>query len=41
MFATFPETRWLASVMGVSPPDPDVPDSDVPVPKKAAVEPTQ
>src|SRR5829696_4938456 len=39
MFATFPETRWLASVMGVSPPDPDVPDSDVPVPKKeAAVE---
>src|SRR5215203_4425206 len=41
MFATFPETRWLASVMGVSPPDPDVPDPDVPVPKKAAVEPTQ
>jgi AI-2 transport protein TqsA len=25
MLDTFPETRWLASVMGVSPPDPDVP----------------
>jgi predicted PurR-regulated permease PerM len=28
MFATFPETRWLASVMGVSPPDPDAPLPD-------------
>ena len=25
MLDTFPETRWLASVMGASPPDPDVP----------------
>jgi predicted PurR-regulated permease PerM len=25
MLDTFPETRWLASVMGVGPPDPDVP----------------
>ena len=25
MFDTFPETRWLASLRGVSPPDPDVP----------------
>lgn len=25
MLETFPETRWLASVMGVSPADPDVP----------------
>jgi AI-2 transport protein TqsA len=32
MFATFPETRWLASVMGASPPD-----SDVPAPEKEAV----
>jgi predicted PurR-regulated permease PerM len=28
MFATFPETRWLASVMGVSPPDTDAPPPD-------------
>src|SRR5215216_984592 len=25
MLETFPETRWLASVMGASPPDPDAP----------------
>jgi AI-2 transport protein TqsA len=28
MFDTFPETRWLASIMGVSPPDPDVPAAE-------------
>jgi hypothetical protein len=28
---TFPETRWLAAVMGMSPPD-----SDPPVPEEAA-----
>src|SRR5215208_4333897 len=38
MFATFPETRWLASVMGVSPPDPDVP---APPEKVAGVESTE
>jgi AI-2 transport protein TqsA len=28
MFSTFPETRWLASIMGVSPPAPDAPAPD-------------
>ena len=28
MLETFPETRWLASVMGVSPPDTDAPPPD-------------
>jgi AI-2 transport protein TqsA len=36
MFATFPETRWLASLMGVSGPDPDVP-----VPEEAASVPNE
>jgi AI-2 transport protein TqsA len=36
MLDTFPETRWLANVMGMSGPDPDVPD-----PKEQAVEPTE
>jgi AI-2 transport protein TqsA len=27
MLETFPETRWLASVMGISPPDSDSPGS--------------
>src|SRR5215210_2365583 len=36
MLETFPETRWLASVMGASPPDPDPP-----VPEKPAVGPTE
>src|SRR5829696_677179 len=36
MLETFPETRWLASVMGMGGPDPDVP-----VPEEQAVEPTE
>jgi len=36
MLDTFPETRWLASVMGTGGPDPDVP-----VPEEQAVEPTE
>src|SRR5215210_761340 len=32
MLGTFPETRWLASVMGVSPPDSNGPDSEAPAP---------
>jgi AI-2 transport protein TqsA len=36
MLDTFPETRWLASVMGMGGPDPDVP-----VPEEQAVEPTE
>jgi AI-2 transport protein TqsA len=36
MLDTFPETRWLASVMGMGGPDPDVPD-----PEEQAVEPTE
>jgi AI-2 transport protein TqsA len=28
MLATFPETRWLANIMGVSPPDPDSPAAE-------------
>ena len=33
MLETFPETRWLATVMGMSPPD-----SDPPAPEEEAVE---
>jgi AI-2 transport protein TqsA len=36
MLDTFPETRWLASVMGMGGPDPDVP-----VPEEQAVESTE
>src|SRR5215208_4729732 len=36
MLDTFPETRWLASVMGMSAPDPDVP-----APEEEVVEPTK
>jgi AI-2 transport protein TqsA len=36
MLDTFPETRWLANVMGMGAPDPDVP-----VPEEQAVEPTE
>src|SRR5215218_3833335 len=39
MLDTFPETRWLASVMGASPPDPDGPDgpaSEIPAPDPPA-----
>jgi AI-2 transport protein TqsA len=36
MLETFPETRWLASVMGISPPD-----SDSPAPREEAVDSTE
>jgi AI-2 transport protein TqsA len=36
MLETFPETRWLAAVMGMSPPD-----SDSPAPEEEAVESTE
>jgi AI-2 transport protein TqsA len=36
MLDTFPETRWLANVMGMGGPDPEAPD-----PEKPAVEPTE
>jgi AI-2 transport protein TqsA len=36
MFDTFPETRWLANVMGMGGPDPDTPD-----PEEPAIEPTE
>jgi predicted PurR-regulated permease PerM len=39
MLDTFPETRWLASVMGASPPDADGPDgpaSEIPAPDPPA-----
>jgi len=36
MLDTFPETRWLASVMGMGGPGPDAP-----VPEEGAVEPTE
>ena len=36
MLETFPETRWLASVMGISPPD-----SDSPAPEEEVVESTE
>jgi len=28
MLDTFPDTRWLANLMGVSAPDPDAPDAE-------------
>jgi hypothetical protein len=36
MLETFPETRWLAAVMGMS-----VPDPDVPAPEEEVVERTK
>jgi hypothetical protein len=36
MLETFPETRWLAAVMGISPPD-----SDSPAPEEEVVESTE
>ena len=36
MLDTFPETRWLANVMGMGGPDPDTPD-----PEEPAIEPTE
>jgi hypothetical protein len=31
MLETFPETRWLANVMGMGAPEPDAPDPEEPV----------
>jgi hypothetical protein len=36
MLETFPETRWLANVMGMGGPDPEAPD-----PEEPAVGPTE
>jgi len=36
MLGTFPETRWLASVMGMGGPDPDAPAPEVTPPDNAA-----
>jgi predicted PurR-regulated permease PerM len=36
MLETFPETRWLASVMGMGGSDPDGPDSEAPAPDTPA-----
>jgi hypothetical protein len=30
MLDTFPETRWLANVMGMGAPEPEAPDSEKP-----------
>jgi AI-2 transport protein TqsA len=40
MFETFPETRWLASLMGVSGPDTDATDAEDPPPERRLVKPT-
>jgi AI-2 transport protein TqsA len=40
IFQTFPETRWLASLMAVGAPDADAPDTDVPPPEGQVVKPT-
>src|SRR5215212_4212544 len=39
MLGTFPETRWLASVMGADPPDSDDPGSDGPASEAPAPDP--
>jgi AI-2 transport protein TqsA len=39
MLGTFPETRWLASVMGAGPPDSDDPGSDGPASEAPAPDP--
>jgi AI-2 transport protein TqsA len=40
MFDTFPETRWLASLIGAGAPSSDATDTDVPPPEGPAVKPT-
>ena len=40
MLETFPETRWLANVMGMAAPEPDAPEPDAPDPEEPAVGPT-
>ena len=41
MFETFPETRWLASLMGVSGPGTDATDAEVPPPEGQVVGPAR
>jgi hypothetical protein len=41
MLETFPETRWLANVMGMGGPEPDAPESDAPDPGEPAIGPTE
>jgi AI-2 transport protein TqsA len=41
MLDTFPETRWLASVMGMGAPEPDAPEPDAPDPEEPAIGPTE
>jgi predicted PurR-regulated permease PerM len=40
MFDTFPETRWLASLIGAGAPSSDATDTDVPPPEGPVVKPT-
>jgi AI-2 transport protein TqsA len=41
MLETFPETRWLANVMGMGAPEPDAPEPDAPDPEEPAIGPTE
>src|SRR5215204_1667226 len=41
MLDTFPETRWLANVMGMGAPEPDAPEPDAPDPEVPAIGPTE
>jgi AI-2 transport protein TqsA len=41
MLDTFPETRWLANVMGMGAPEPDAPEPDAPGPQEPAIGPTE
>jgi AI-2 transport protein TqsA len=41
MLDTFPETRWLANVMGMGAPEPNASDPDAPDPEEPAVGPTE
>jgi AI-2 transport protein TqsA len=41
MLETFPETRWLANVMGMGGPEPDAPEPDAPDPEEPAIGPTE
>jgi AI-2 transport protein TqsA len=42
MLDTFPETRWLANVMGMGAPDPEAPDAETPDPgEPPAIEPNE
>src|SRR5215213_2304741 len=41
MLDTFPETQWLANVMGMGAPEPEAPDPDAPDPEEPAIGPTE